>query len=193
MSVYGMNVVSGDYEGRVGEIIKLLNKLNLHEDDESTFIEHRKRIVMSTRSQETPTVFPLRHIMVFEDGRRMDSREATDRLIREWRWKDPSEEADYEEYSLQMLSDIIAPLITKGTFELVAVGHDATMHSVYHERLVIRADGSAERHGSYSHYRDGTKIVSERFDPSAKPHNRGKQLPSHCSSGSAGLWFNDHS
>ena len=85
MSDYGMIIVSGDYEGRVGALVERLNTLDLHRDgDGSTFIEHRKRIIVSTRSQEGPTVFPVRHIMVFDDGRRIDCREATDRLIREW-------------------------------------------------------------------------------------------------------------
>jgi hypothetical protein len=166
MSVYGMIIVGGDYEGRIEALTKVLNDLNLHDDDDrSAFQKHKNKIEMNTGQQEFPTVFPLRSIMVFEDGRRIDFREASDRLIKEYEESSTLEE--YEEYTLQMLSEMIAPLITKGTLELVAVGHDACMRDVYYGRLLIRSDRSAERHLSYSHHRDGTKIVSERFDPNA--------------------------
>ena len=84
MSVYGMIVVGGDYEGRIGELTKLLNNLRLHGSDGATFIKHRNKIIIDTFEQEFPTVFPEREFLVFEDGRRINSNGVSYRLKREW-------------------------------------------------------------------------------------------------------------
>ena len=89
----------------------------------------------------------------------------------------PKRDSDAESYSLEQLSNLISPLLTKGTIELVAVGAEK-LHYVYYERLIIRSDGSAERH---MHQSDAESRSlwnyegSESYDPRAKKRSRAKK------------------
>ena len=86
--------------------------------------------------------FPLRYWYTSKDGRRLPTNEFPEL---------PDEEDDggwycddYDHPSLAELSKTIAPLLTRGTLELVSVWHYKT-EQVQFEKLAIRSDGWAQR------------------------------------------------
>ena len=89
-----------------------------------------------------PTVHPDRIKGKFADGKTAFYDEAHPSERRSWE----SEITDewIETASLEALSKKIAPLLTRGSLELVAVAHGGN-DDAYLGRLVIRCDGSAER------------------------------------------------
>jgi hypothetical protein len=81
--------------------------------------------------------------LILRDGRRCFEDEASEAIIAEWE----AEDGDYDlaDYSLEFLSNLIASHLTKGTIEFVSVAFERSLYA-FHERIVIRTDGSAERH-----------------------------------------------
>jgi len=145
-NAYGTIIVSGDYEGNAEAIANALNSLNLHNDDVK-FSAYGNHVTLDGYGVQRPTVFPKREILVLDDGRRHFADEADESIVKEW-------EAgkclnDNEEYSLEQLSSLIAPLLTQGTIELVAVAYEKNKYA-YYDRLVITCDGFVERYYNYA-------------------------------------------
>jgi hypothetical protein len=168
---YGTIVVCGDYEGDLNAVVSILNSLDfgdypqfqVHRDER----EGRVYIHLSYDHVQYPTLFPRRELYVLKDGRRVFAEEADESVVLQWEAENG--DFDFVEYSLGELSSLISAHLTKGTLEFVAVAHEKCREA-YHERLVIRSDGSAERHRSiseiYSTTAPWTHIRSEYCDPS---------------------------
>ena len=77
-----------------------------------------------------PTVFPSREIYVFGDGRRVFADELDDLVVEQWEAEEDGD-LDSESYSLEELSDLISPHLTKGTIELVAVANEKNRYAYY--------------------------------------------------------------
>lgn len=79
-------------------------------------------------------------MLVFGDGRRIPRDEAAEIEI------DPEDEPypEEDEIGLEEISNRISPLLTRGTLELVVIGHYRTK-TAYFERLIIGSGGSVER------------------------------------------------
>ena len=86
---------------------------------------------------------------MFKDGRRYLNQEAEKSVCEEW--EDEGGDMDCEVYSLEQLSELISPHLTEGALEIVAMAQELPVAyemgiCSYYERLVIRSNGSAERH-----------------------------------------------
>ena len=80
-----------------------------------------------------------------------------------------------ERYTLKHISDVISPHLTRGVLELVVVAQEIPVAREmgicpYYERLVIRSNGSAERHYYWAHActRGVMRRESEHYDPNTK-------------------------
>jgi hypothetical protein len=137
----GSLIVGGDYEGDLEAIAKVLNtfEFDAGEDRAQRFVVHDGRIrTWGIGLAHASAGFPLRWWYESKDGRRLPANE-----YREL----PDEEADcywhsgdYDHPSLAELSKMIAPLLTRGTLELVSVCHYKT-DTINFEKLAIRSDG----------------------------------------------------
>ena len=167
---YGTIIVCGDYKGNLDAIADVLNSLKLNADDVQFSVRDDEGIIgLDGVGVQYPTVFPSREIYVFGDGRRVFADESDDSVVEQWEAEGDGD-LDSESYSLEELSGLISPHLTKGTIELVAVANEKNRYT-YHDRLIIRSDGSAERHsdmsdaltrGSWSTH------GSDKFDPIVK-------------------------
>jgi hypothetical protein len=81
--------------------------------------------------------FPLRFWFVSEDGRELPANEYLELPDED---KGGWSREDYDHPSLAELSKMIAPLLTRGTLELVALCHYRT-DTINFEKLAIRSDG----------------------------------------------------
>ena len=136
---YGALIVCGDYKGKLNAIAKVLNRFEYDQGDERLrFVVHDGRIEPNNFGNETMSAFPLRVWLKSEDGRRIPGDEQCDHEDGGW------EIDDYEEVSLEELSKTIAPLLTRGTLELVSIRHYRTRFILFHT-LAIRSDGWAQR------------------------------------------------
>jgi hypothetical protein len=161
---YGAIVVCGDYEGNVKAIADALNRLKWS-DDAGFVASEDGRVTLDGYCVQYPTVYASRDIYVFKDGRRIFSDEADESVIEEWENEDG--ELDNESYSLEELSDLISPHLTKGTIELVAIGQESGCCYSYCGRLAIRSDRSAERQ-NWADGNLGAECSVERYDPKKK-------------------------
>ena len=168
---YGTIIVCGDYEGDLNAIVNVLNSLELNSDCVQFQVHKDKResIYLDSRCVQYPTLSPSRRIYVFEDGRRVSADEADEAVIQEWEDNDGDLDCD-EPYTLEELSSLISPHLSKGTLELVAVATEKNRYA-YYERLVFRSDGTAEWH-HHSADIDSINVpwsysLSEHYDPKA--------------------------
>jgi len=167
---YGTIVVCGNYRGNLNEIADALNLFEWNADYEKFHAYKDAHVVGLERNGiQYPTVFPERHILVLNDGRRYFADEADETTTEDWEAE--GGEIDVEFYSLEQLSKVISPLLTKGTIEIVAVAYEKSTYA-YYERLVIRSDGYAERHRHnstiFSKNEPWSTCESEYFDPRTK-------------------------
>ena len=138
---YGALIVCGDYKGKLNAIAKVLNCFVYDQgDDPLRFVVHDGRIEPHIFGNETMSAFPLRAWFEFEDGRRIPREELSDDEDGDGGWVSH----DYEEVSLEELSKTIAPLLTRGTLELVSIRHRRTWE-IWFKKLSIRSDGWAQR------------------------------------------------
>lgn len=176
-SAFGMIIAVGDYKGDLDAIVDVLNSLEMTADDDDGpwRVFGDGTIGFNGTRNEYPTVYPSSDILVFKDGRRCLLNEADESMYDEWQEEDGT--MDCERYSLEQLSNLIAPHLKKGTLELVAVAQEIPVAyksgiCAYYERLIIRSNGSAERH----HYRSSSctrdwmqkSHKSEHFEPSVR-------------------------
>jgi hypothetical protein len=167
---YGTVIVCGDYTGDPISIADALNSLTWNNDYVGfRALQGEDKVGLETVNVQYPTVVPEREILEFRDGRRYFADEASETIVTEW--EDDGCKSDAEPYSPEQLSNLIAPLLTKGTIELVAVAHEKARCAVF-ERLIIRSDGYAERHRHFSEI-FSTAVPwsiheSEHCDPSTK-------------------------
>jgi hypothetical protein len=142
----GTLIVCGDYDGDLEAIAKVFNtfEFDAGDDRDQRFVVHDGRI--STQGIDlawASAAFPLRYWYESKDGRQLPNNEYLEL---------PDEEADghwdclddYDHPSLAELSKMIAPLLTRGTLELVSVCHYKT-DTIEFEKLAIRSDGWVQR------------------------------------------------
>lgn len=140
---YGSLIVCGDYEGDLEAIVKVLNGFEFDQDDEQDrrFVVHDGRIRPNHFEVDGATAaFPLRAWYKSSDGRRLPANkvyELPDEGV-EWQFY------DFEEVSLAELSEAIAPLLKRGTLELVSIFHYKSKFIMF-ETLTIHSDGRAQR------------------------------------------------
>ena len=135
----GTLIVCGDYEGNLDAIAKVLNCFEYDQGDERLrFGVHDGRIEPHIFGNETMSAFPLRVWFKSEDGRRVPGEELSDDEGGYW------DIDDYEEVSSEELSKTIAPLLTRGTLELVSIRHYKTRFIMF-RTLAIRSDGCVQR------------------------------------------------
>jgi hypothetical protein len=167
---YGTFIVCGDYEGDLDAIAEVLNSLRLNQDDAQFSVDDDEGIIgLDSVGVQYPTVFPSRKIYVFGDGGRVFADESYDSVVEQWEAEEDGD-LDSESYSLEELSDLISPHLTKGTIELVAVANEKNRYA-YYDRLIIRSDGSAERRSDMSDALtrgSWNTQGSDQFDPSVK-------------------------
>jgi hypothetical protein len=111
---YGTIIVCGDYEGDLDAIAELLNSFRLNESDVQFSVYVDTDIVLDNVVVQYPTVFLSREI-ADEDG-----------------------DLESESYSLEELSGVISPLLTKGTIELIAVANEKNRYAYYDRLRVMR-------------------------------------------------------
>jgi len=167
---YGRIIVCGDYEGDLKAIVDILNLLRWsfgYSDCEKHewAVEQRsvgkfdqpgrsERIVLNG-NVPCPSLRPMGHFAVLKNGRRYFANDADRSIIADVsfleQWK-AGGGSDWDQCTLGELSDLISPLLTKGTIEFVAA--HASGGYVSHERLVVSAVGYAEWHNcnSSSHF-----------------------------------------
>jgi len=143
---YGTLIVCGDYQGDLEAIANLLNAFEFCQGDKpgQRFVVHDGRIEPD-RSIIEPlsAASPIRWWYTSKDGRRLPANEFPEfpELPDEEEWD--CDDDDYEFLSVEQLSETIAPLLTRGTLELVSVRAYKTRH-IQFARLAIRSDGWAE-------------------------------------------------
>jgi hypothetical protein len=165
---YGTIIVCGDYEGDLDAIAEALNSLKLNTSDVQ-FSVYDDDIVLDGIGVQYPTVFPSREIYVFGDGRKVFADASDASVVEQWE-ADEDGDLESESYSLEELGGLISPVLTKGTIELVAVANEKNRYA-YYDRLIIRSDGSAERHSGMSDALTRTSWNthgSDQFVPSEK-------------------------
>jgi len=141
---YGSLIVCGDYEGNLEAIVEVLNSFEFDQDDErdQRFVVHDGRIEPDHFEIDGATAaFPLRAWFKSGDGREFPAskyRELPEDEDDDWDFD------GYEEVSLAELSKAIAPLLKRGTLELVSIYHYKT-RQIWFEKLAIRSDGWAQR------------------------------------------------
>jgi hypothetical protein len=142
---YDTLIVGGDYEGNSEPIADVLSGLKFDQarDPNMRFMVYVDGGPVDTDRVEIDSpsaAFALRAWYTSKDGRRLFANkvaELSDEGV-EWHFD------DYEEPSLEDLSKAIAPLLTRGTFELVSVRH-CKNGEVQFEGLAVRSDGWARR------------------------------------------------
>jgi hypothetical protein len=142
---YGSLIVCGNYDGDLEAIAEVLNGLEFDQDEDrdQRFVVHDGRIEPDRfEIDNASAASPLCGWYQSEDGRRLPEnkyRELPDGDDDgEWDFD------DYEEVSLADLSKAIAPLLKRGTLELVSIRHYMT-REIQFERLAIRSDGWVQR------------------------------------------------
>lgn len=167
---YGTIIVCGDYEGDLDAIAEVLNSLRLNQDGAQFSAYDDEGIIgLDGFGVQYPTVFPSREIYLFGDGRKVFADASDASVVEQWE-ADKDGDLESESYSLEELSGLISPLLTKGTIELIAVGNEKNRYA-YYDRLIIRSDGSAERHSDMSDALtrgSWNTHGSDEFDPSEK-------------------------
>ena len=168
---YGMIIVCGDYKGDLDAIAEVLNSLKLNKSDVQFSVYGDEGIIaLDGYDILYPTVCPCREIYVFGDGREVFADASDASVVEQWEADEDGDVDEGEEYSLEQLSGLISPLLTKGTIELVAVATEKDRYA-YYDRLIIRSDGSAEWHldmSSAQRRESWNTRGSDQFDPSEK-------------------------
>lgn len=164
---YGIIIVCGDYEGDLNAICDVLNSLDMTNDDARFAVYENEGIIgLDSYEVQYPTLSPCRDFYVLDDGRRVFFDEADQSIIDEWEQGKCLSEG--QEYTLEQLSALISPHLTKGAIEFMAVAHEKCRYA-YCERLVIRSDGSAERRRYHTDIHSTTEPWShdeyEQYDP----------------------------
>jgi hypothetical protein len=179
-------IVCGDYEGDLNTIVHVLStgfwfgEWRVGRD----ICEREREIIVLNGNIINPTSCPEDNILLLEDGRRCFEDEADDAFVEQWeaeRGEDNGgayRECDHRrECTLGEISALISPHLNKGTIEFVAV--HASEIAIYHTRLLIRSDGSAEWHRCIS--RDfaigdcaGTYSETQYYEPEGERRGRPK-------------------
>jgi hypothetical protein len=136
---YGTLNIRGNFQGDLDEIAEALNRF---EFDQSQDRDQRFQVfddrIETDRSYlcAVTAAFPVREWVVTKTGREVPAneyRELPDSDHVEW------DSADYDDVTLAELSETIAPLLKRGTLELISV------NGSQHERLAIHSDGCVQR------------------------------------------------
>jgi hypothetical protein len=145
----GALIVCGDYEGDLAEIVSILNGFEFDQEEEERigFVVLNGRIEPDRFGNDAASAFPFRTWLKSEDGRRIlpSKFNGLSEKDREAEW-----DAETEIITLKELSKTIAPLLTRGTLELVAIRHKMSREAIF-EKLAIRSDGRIRRQSQ--HYR----------------------------------------
>jgi hypothetical protein len=162
----GTLIVCGDYQGDLEAIAKVLNAFEFGQGDmrDQRFVVHDGRIEPSFWNNGLSAASPIRWWYTSKDGRRLPANEFPE-LPDEEEWDRDSD--DYECLSLKQLSETIAPLLTRGTLELVSVRAYKTRH-IQFARLAIRSDGRAQ-HQSHNFESTPRKNWLKRYTATYKP------------------------
>jgi hypothetical protein len=141
----GTLIVCGDYQGDLEAIARVLNAFEFGQGDmrDQRFVVHDGPIEPSFWNNGLSPASPIRWWYTSKDGRRLPANEFPEfpELPDEEEWERDCDVP--EDLSVEQLSKIIAPLLTRGTLELVSVRAYKTW-SVQFARLAIRADGRAQ-------------------------------------------------
>ena len=135
---FGSIVVSGDYKGKLKEIVDALNTFDWSSDDvgDHFLVSDDNRIAYSSSSHvRIPTVFATRIVVKLSDGRTIPIDEVDKNATKD--------EEDMEYITPEWVSKNVCPLLKSGTLEIVAVAGGS--HRGWVDRLIIRADGFVER------------------------------------------------
>jgi hypothetical protein len=164
-------IVCGDYEGDLEAIANLLNAFEFGQGDKAG----QRFVVDDGRIEPDPSIIePLTAALPIrwwytssKDGRRLPANELPEfpELPDEEEWEPDCDVP--EDLSVEQLSKIIAPLLTRGTLELVSVRAYKTW-SVQFARLAIRADGRAQ-HESRNFTSAPVKNWHERYRATYEP------------------------
>ena len=139
---HGNLIVCGDYQGDLEAIAKVLNAFEFGQADmrDQRFVVHDGRIEPPFCNNGLSAASPIRWWYTSKDGRRLPANEFPE-LPDEEEW---DRDDDYECLSVEELSSTIAPLLTRGTLELVSV-RAYNISDIQFARLAIRSDGWAQR------------------------------------------------
>jgi hypothetical protein len=139
---HGTLIVCGDYQGDLEAIAKVLNAFEFGQGDmrDQRFVVHDGRIEPPSWNNGLGAASPIRWWYTSKDGRRLPANEFPE-LPDEEEWD--RDDDNYECLRVEQLSETIAPLLRRGTLELVSVRAYKTRH-VQFARLAIRSDGWAE-------------------------------------------------
>jgi hypothetical protein len=96
---------------------------------------------------------PHRTFLKFKDGHRIpqDEADGEQRIA----WEKENGKYDFDECEPEWFSKKVSPLLTSGTLEIVAVGHEEPNESSKHtryaylERLLIQSNGKIEKHRNF--------------------------------------------
>ncbi len=165
----GSILVCGDYKGDLKQIAHILGRLiSYYPGDETAFQvdEDKHRLVWNGDCCLSVSVSPERHSLKLNDGSSIFADEADESVLSQWR--NDGSHWDREDCDLETVSRLILPLLQSGTIELVSAS--IARFSIWHERLIIRCDGSVELH---SHNSLGVKEgwtfnMTDRYEPAAK-------------------------
>jgi hypothetical protein len=141
-SEHGTMIVCGDYEGDVEAIAKVLNAFEFGQGDMSDqpFLVRDGRIQPALFNNGLSATWLTRRWYTSKDGRRLPANEFPE-LPAEEEWERDCDVP--ENLSLNQLSKTIAPLLTRGTLELVSVWA-YRIYDLQFARLAIRSDGRAQ-------------------------------------------------
>jgi hypothetical protein len=149
--VDGTIIVSGDYNGDLDKIVAALNLLDFGNNAE--FVSQDGGIRLYKSSVECPTAFPHRTFLKFKDGGRIPEDEADNE--QKIAWFRENRIYDFDECEPEWFSKKVSPLLTSGTLEIVAIGHeepnersDHTRYA-YLERLLIHSNGTIGKHRNF--------------------------------------------
>jgi hypothetical protein len=140
---YGSLMVCGNYEGNLEGIAEVLNGFVFDQDDDQDqrFVVHDGHIKTNHfMADNTTAAFPLCEWFKSGDGRRLPANKYRELLNEDDDW----DFDNYEEVSLAELSRTIAPLLKRGTLQLVSIRHYMSQFIDF-ETLAIHSDGRVQR------------------------------------------------
>jgi hypothetical protein len=166
---YETMIVFGDYEGDLEAIAKVLNAFEFGQGEMSDrpFLVSDGRIKLALWNNGLTAAVPIRWWYTSKDGRRLPANEFPEfpELPDEEEWECDCDVP--EDLSVEQLSKIIAPLLTRGTLELVSVRAYPPCDLQF-ARLAIRADGRAQ-HESRNYTSAPVKNWHERYRATYEP------------------------
>jgi hypothetical protein len=168
-------------------------------------------IIVLNGDMNFPILLPIGDILVLKDGERCFANNADESFIKQWKAEEGDGTKSWDYCTLSELSALISPHLTEGAIEFVAVhassgsygchlvrsllemqcalGEARASHGcLYHERLLVRSDGSAELHKCHKINWTGLegKTYSEYYEPSILAALAAKDIPGQNSAATMG-------